>query len=137
MDLTDLSKAKYAPNGRGPHEYDCWGVCAEVHRRRGLSFPEPSEIERAFFFSPETGIGIPRMVGPAIDARKELFDELETPEPFCTVTFEGTDGEAYHMGICIDNMSMIHARRRGGILLERFDEAPWSNRRPRFWRLRA
>jgi len=39
-DVQDLIGRPYVHGARGPEAFDCWGVCAEVYRRRGVELPD-------------------------------------------------------------------------------------------------
>lgn len=40
IDYTDLLGVKFAYGGRGPDEYDCYGLLIELHRRQGVEIPD-------------------------------------------------------------------------------------------------
>lgn len=44
IDVNDLIGKPYRLGGRGPFEYDCWGLVVEIYKRLGVSLPDyPSQ----------------------------------------------------------------------------------------------
>jgi len=108
----ELLTKRYAPGGRGPDAFDCWGLCEEVARRVGkpmLSWTNwVDKIHRAAAFE---------------SLRDEHFRRLEKPTAFCLVLFKvATRSQVYtyHVGTVLPCMKrFIHARRAGNVMISR------------------
>lgn len=120
----DLIGKQFAYGGRGPDEYDCYGLCMEVCRRRGILLPD-------FGTSPSS----PAIHG-MIQRGKERFVRLDRPEPFCLVTFMIKAPYTSHVGVVLDDrVRFIHIFRKTRVCVERLDMPQWSWRTTGFYRL--
>lgn len=113
----DLLTKRYAPRGRGPDAFDCWGLCEEVARLAGrqmLSFS-------GWVAATGRAAVVERMAA-------EHFRRLDGPAPYCIVLFRvpvKTDPSkyCYHIGtVLADSRRFIHARSTVGIAITRLED---------------
>lgn len=113
----DLLGTPFAYQGRGPEEYDCYGVLTEMHRRLGKSIPE--------YKSPDDLVEIADMIG----REKRLWEEVwkredKAPDlaeiPLHSTLVFNVKGLACHVGFVITPNKFIHTwQGSGGVLVER------------------
>jgi len=115
----DLLTKQYAPGGRGPDYYDCWGLCAEIAKRRGGVVPSfPAWIDyvaRSLFFE---------------DAAGQYFEQFDRPAPWRIVAYRvraisNPSLFEYHIGTVLErSRRFIHARSTCGIAITRLSDYP-------------
>jgi len=118
IDLSDLIGKPYQADGRGPNNYDCWGLCMEVARRAGRRLPEinipRSEDERSVF---------------AVSFKDSCFVRLEGPEPWCQVAFRIWDDknkERWHVGTVLENcLRFIHVAEKSFVCTPLLNHPLW------------
>lgn len=120
--LSDLFLARYEAGGRGPDAFDCFGLFAEVCRRRGVAVPpQPTPealCERA----------------AAILEGAAHWLQLDVPEPWCAVVFR-IGPWVSHIGVVLaDGCQFVHADRRLGISTARLDSPRWARRIAGYYR---
>ena len=117
MKIDDLIGARYEVGGRGPDAYDCFGLFAELCRRRGMALPEFSygvtPEEQSWIISGET-------------AREWV--KLGVPEPGCAVLFRIIPPFVSHIGMVLEGGKFIHVRRGANVAIERLDSIVWRSR---------
>lgn len=120
--LSDLFTARYAEGGRGSGVFDCFGLFAEVCRRRGVAVPEhPTPDDLAARQA-------------AILGGAASWIKLEAPEPWCGVAFRIGPFVA-HMGVVLaDGERFMHADRKIGITIDRLDNPRWAQRIAGYYR---
>ncbi len=117
LEYTDLLGVPFAYQGRGPDEYDCYGLNIELHRRIGVEVPD--------YKSPTKLEDIARL----IDTEKTLWHEVwkkdnNTPReadiPLHSTLLFKVNGLASHVGMKISGNRFIHTWEGvGGVLVER------------------
>jgi NlpC/P60 family len=121
--LTDLIGKPFLYGGRGPLEYDCYGLCIEVLKRRGTALPD--------FGSSPSATWIHRMIGE----KKELFVALKKPEAWCLITFWIRPGYTTHIGVVLeDAASFMHILQKERTVIERLDSIVWKHRITGFYK---
>ena len=106
--------------GRGPKEYDCWGLAAEILRRKNIIIPlfnddtPDSDLERH----------------KALLKGKELFKPIEIPKPFCLVAFSLYDKKhTDHVGVVWKSgYEFIHISENTKVSIERLDSFLWEHK---------
>lgn len=118
MKIDDLIGKQYAIRGRGPEAYDCFGLFAELCRRRGLVLP------------PEPQLSDDRDIADAIAATSAReWIRLEAPEPGCAVLFRIVGPFVMHIGMVLDcGARFIHIRKGANVAIERLDSVVWRSR---------
>lgn len=125
MRIADLMAARYEEGGRGPDSFDCFGLFAELCRRRGMAIPDhptPADLCQ-------------RQSDIRIEAA-EAWHELDAPEPGCAVLMR-IGPWVSHIGMMLDGDRFIHASRRTGITVTRLDDLLWRERIAGFYRYRG
>lgn len=124
--IQDLMAARYEEGGRGPEAYDCFGLFAELCRRRGMPIPDhptPADLAQ-------------RQSDIRIEAAA-AWQELNFPEPGCAVLMR-IGPWVSHIGMVLDGRDrFIHASRRCGIATTRLDDPRWKERIAGFYRYRV
>ena len=114
--------ARYEEGGRGPDAYDCFGLFAELCRRRGMPIPDhptPAEL-------PDRD----RDIKAAIDVE---WLPLEAPEVGCAVVLRKGPWMS-HIGMVLDGGKFIHASGTVGITIARLDDIRFVQRIAGFYR---
>jgi len=115
--IVDLIGKEFKDGGRGPNEYDCWGLSAEVFRRFGIEVPD-------YKISCEAKNEVN---GQIVSERKKWVRCIgEMPVPALIVFME--NGICNHTGVYIGNGRFIHARERSGVAIENMDSVVWKKR---------
>jgi hypothetical protein len=103
-DVQDLIGKPYRPGARGPHEFDCWGLCAEVYRRRGIALPDYEA----------RGLSHAQTLALVQGHATNHAEWIDKPEPWCFV-FDATHG---HLGLYWGG-SVLHCARMVGVIWQR------------------
>lgn len=125
FDLSDLIGKPFKYGGRGPSEYDCYGLAIEIYSRKGHELPDinsPTEFET---------------IHSAGQELKSLISvEIEKPEPFCIVGFKIRPPYISHMGIVLDDtFHFIHILRNTNVCVERLNSIIWKDKIGGFYRV--
>ncbi|MCR9222926.1 MAG: C40 family peptidase [Hyphomonas sp.] len=117
VEYVDLLGTPFTYQGRGPTEYDCYGVLIEMHRRIGKTIPD--------YKSPDDLVEIAEIIG----REKRLWDEVWKREeaapnmadiPLHSTLVLRVKGLACHVGFVIGPNKFIHTwQGSGGVLVER------------------
>lgn len=119
----DLIGKPFVHGGRGPAEFDCWGLLQTVLRRAGH---EPTDYPS----NPEL-------------LRHALHDEWQPLEraqvrPGDGILLRSTDEKyVWHVGVVVDACRFLHARSGAGVCVERYDSAAYARRIVAFYRYRG
>jgi NlpC/P60 family len=105
--LQDLIGKPYVHGARGPDAFDCWGLCAEVYRRAGITLPD----YRVEHLTHDQTRALVR--GLAVDHG----EWIAKPEDWCFV-FDRRDG---HIGLFWHGYVM-HSARGMGVVMQRIDQ---------------
>lgn len=126
-DFSDLLGKPYKEDGRGPDEYDCFGLCIEVLRRVGIMLPQ--EVYSHNYESLSSTI---------IEAKTTNYTRLEKPEPYCLVVFIVTPPLATHVGIVLkDCKRFINTREKVNVCIEKLRHPFWKSRLDGFYRYKT
>ncbi len=133
VSYADLIGKGFKYGGRGPLEYDCYGLAMEIYRRLGIELPEFGSAIQVHV--------IHRMIDEAAHSKldtqhSKLFEELSAPEPFCLVTFMIRPPYTSHIGVVLeDNVHFMHIVRKTKVTIERLDNQLWKRRITGFFKL--
>lgn len=122
MQIADLMSARYEEGARGPDAFDCFGLFAELCRRRGQPIPDhptPHNLEQR-----EEEI-------TAVAAAE--WHPLDAPEVGCAVVLRLGPWMS-HIGMVIEGGKFIHASSRRGVTVQRLDAPEWQMRIAGFYR---
>jgi hypothetical protein len=117
LELSNLFMASFEMGGTGPNSYDCFTLSKEVLRRAGIDLPSWESIQdiaaRDFI----------------INERKQFFTRLETPKPFCLVSFKLHGPLVTHIGVVLEDCkTFIHIMKKQGVSICRLDDIIWSKK---------
>lgn len=120
-----LIQKPFAPRGRGPAAFDCWGLVIWVRALGGKATPDYA-VHHA------DAAGVAACAGAAKDAG--AFSPVERPKVFDVVEFKPVDG-FLHFGVMIDRKTFLDVTDDGaGVKPNRIDN-PWmEDRIAAFWR---
>lgn len=122
MRIDDLMSARYEEGGRGPDTFDCFGLFAELCKRRGLAIPDhptPTDLHQ-------------RQSDIMIAAAAEWL-RLDAPEVGCAVVLRIGPWMS-HIGMVLEGGKFIHASKGSGITVARLDDVQWVKRIAGFYR---
>lgn len=115
--LSEYLGKEFEMGGRGPNNYDCYGLCIEIGRHNGHEMPDfrtPADWMNAYHI---------------MTLERERFVRLEKPKPFCLVTFSMRRNLVTHVGMVIDDSTQfIHIMRRQRVAIERLSSMVWKNK---------
>lgn len=121
--VSDLLGKPFKMGGRGPDDYDCYGLCLEVSARAGIEIVSFDSIADICLRS------------DAINAGKADYIKLSKPEPFCLVGFKIRPPFVTHIGVVLaDCKHFIHIMIKRSVAIERLDLPVWSKRLDGFYR---
>lgn len=148
---SDLIGKGFAPGGRGPLQFDCYGLVKAVLERNGIPVPDypsaedagmnaslilaalaESETEQAEEKTTEAG-------SPTRASRVGVsqWERLSSPEANCVVLFRMDRREGTHVGVMLDGQRFLHALKETGVCVERVDSELWKRRVLGYYRWRA
>jgi len=124
MKIDDLIMARYEEGARGPEAYDCFGLFAELCRRRGMPIPDhPSPADLRLREA--------KIMEVAINE----WEPLRQPEVGCAVVIR-IGPWVSHIGMVIEGNKFIHANKSTGITVASLDDVLWVRRIAGFYRYR-
>jgi hypothetical protein len=121
-----MQNKKFVPGGRGPVEYDCFGLCAEVYRKFGIALP----TDYAAPVEPEERNDIIR--GAMDNATR--FLKLTGPEIPCLVAIMIRPPFVTHVGVVIGPSQFIHILEGPGVCVMQLTHIHWQKRIAGFYR---
>ena len=118
LNINELIGRPYKAGGRGPADYDCWGLCMRVAQKTGGSLPDldiPQENDlRAELVKQQ---------------RTSSFKRLDKPAGGCLVLFRIIDDAGavkWHVGTVLpDSRHFIHTTEKMGVHIAALDRQPW------------
>lgn len=119
IDIRDLVGKPYAPHGRGPDSFDCYGVAIEVYKRAGMVL---KDLYREFLDKDEHDLvsGVISRIGAF---------QVEKPVELAVVLLRIPAG--CHIGVCLGRGDFIHATRDKGVQVETLSS--WRKRTEGFY----
>jgi cell wall-associated NlpC family hydrolase len=121
--IEDYIGKPFVDGGRGPDEYDCWGLVKDIYLRE-YSTDLPDYHISAF----QTGL-ITDTMGKEL---KREWVKQDKPEVGNLVTISMDMALpryiVNHVGIYLGGGRFIHTRKATGALIERVDDFKWNNR---------
>lgn len=116
-DYLELLGKGFQKGARGPHFFDCYGLVKEIYRRLDVVLPE--------YESPDEHSLIHQMINEG----KELFVEIDEPEPYCLVIFRLRPRYVTHMGVVLeDGKRFVHVLKKSRVSIERLDNLFWAEK---------
>ena len=118
IDVSDLIGRPYKAGGRGPANYDCWGICMAAAVRAGIKMPD---------------IEVPdgdELKGKALaDQKQSNFRRLDAARPFSIALFRIIDDDSqikWHVGLVLENCrNFIHTTGKMGANISSLTDPVW------------
>lgn len=115
LSYEDLLGKGFAYAGRGPHVYDCWGLCFEIYHRLGRVLPDFNSASEA------------EQIDAMIQNARPRFEEIPSPVPYCLVLFMIRPPYVSHIGVVMkDCQTFIHIMEKTSVCVERLED--WKRR---------
>lgn len=123
--LNDLIGINFKYGGRGPTEYDCYGLAIEVLSRMGKTLPNQ-------YLSVEN----PADIEKSLDDGKQFLKQISAPVKGCLVMFRIVPPFVSHLGVMLDSKRFIHVFRKRLVCIESIDSVLWKNKVAGFYDLK-
>nr|DAY74258.1 MAG TPA: NlpC/P60 family [Caudoviricetes sp.] len=123
IDYTDLIGKPFAQDGRGPADYDCYGLTKEVYKRFDKEIGE-------YWCCVEDKEKINTIYRGAVsngnwrEVDYEHGEDIPVPA-LIGLRFNAPPGIVNHTGVYIGNGMFIHTRERIGVCVDRLDSPIW------------
>ncbi len=101
----------FAPHGRGPDAFDCWGLLAHVFALTGRRVPSYVDAYAAVDFAARADLDA--LIRAEVQAWRPLAAAGPGDPLLCTLF-----GRAVHVGVCAGAGLVLHARAKAGVVLE-------------------
>jgi len=119
IDHSDLIGKPFKFGGRGPDEYDCWGIVMEVCRRLEIHLPD-------------FGKGceyLPQKIHNTQESFQDRFILVNSPIPGDIVAFRfPLPNFVGHIAVYIGQNRIIHTREATNTVCERLNAPQWRKR---------
>ncbi len=116
----------YANKGRGPDEFDCWGLCRWVLKKAW-------KIDLPSYEDCYLHCQCPKTVTAAIAAEIHKWQRVDKPRPGDLVLFD-LFGVAKHIGVVVEPNRFLHIRRKTRSVVESLEHLIWKQRIEGFYR---
>lgn len=117
LQIDKLLGKPFVNGGRGPDNYDCWGLVCEVFRMYGMELPDYKisceDVSR---------------IHNEIDVQKQYWSRCETgeiPTPALVVLRFNQAIFCNHTGVYIGDGRFIHTAEKMGVHIDRTDSPAW------------
>ena len=118
IDISDLIGKPYKAGGRGPANYDCWGICMAAAARASIELPDidvPAGNElRAKIIEEQSRIN---------------FRKTDAPKPYTIALFRIIDDAnkiKWHVGLVLENgRNFIHVTGKMGVNISSLLDPLW------------
>ena len=118
IDVSDLIGKPYKTGGRGPANYDCWGICMAAASRAGIDLPD---------------IDVPdgdELKGKAIAEQKQNnFRKIGAARPYSIALFRIIDDDSqikWHVGLVLENCrNFLHTTGKMGANISSLTDPVW------------
>lgn len=116
IDYVDLLGKPFKYGGRGPAEYDCYGLVLELHRRAGVQIPDYGSSDD------------PTKQGELFTIGTGEFKKIILPRPLDIPVFRVADG-LWHCGVIVDGYKrFVHIMESCSVVVEELESPAWQNR---------
>lgn len=117
LPIDDLRYAVFKDGGRGPHEYDCWGLASEIFRRYGVQLPDY-----------QISCNADERIDEQINSERPNWVRCQGTIPIPALVVIRELGLCDHVGVYIGNRKFIHIRAKAGVAIEPIDHPVWKRR---------
>lgn len=114
--IDDLIGKPFENGGRGPDNFDCWGLVLEIFRRYGIELPD-------YKISCEEASQIDNEIHK--EKKDWLRCEKEIPTPALVVMRFNEVVLCNHTGVYLGYNRFIHTREKIGVNIDRIDSPAW------------
>ena len=118
IDVSDLIGRPYKAGGRGPANYDCWGICMAAAARAGIALPDidvPGTDEQKTIL--------------IAGQRQSNFRKLDAAQPYSIALFRIFDDDGrikWHVGFVLENArNFIHTTGKMGANISSLTDPVW------------
>jgi len=117
MQIVDLIGKPFVDGGRGPDNFDCWGLAAEVYKRFGKDLPDYKICcEDASRINAE------------METQRPRWKQIDDPIIPCLVVMRAGSNFANHVGVYIGEGKIIHTLSGISASIIRVDDPNWRKR---------
>lgn len=107
----DLIGKPFVDGGRGPKEFDCWGLAIEIFKRIGYNIPNFT-----------VGAFKPEEIDKCIKEQRVYWKAIKEPQVGCLILMRlGRHQFVNHCGIYLGNGLFIHTREKLGCCIDRIN----------------
>ncbi|AZO96083.1 NlpC/P60 family protein [Halocella sp. SP3-1] len=118
VNFADLLGKPFVNEGRGPEEYDCYGLAREVFGRFGIKLPD-------YRISCENASSI----NSTIDTEKvSTWQECEDSQVPSLLVMRFNSHLYNHVGVYIGSGRFIHTAEKTGVRIENINSLYWQHR---------
>jgi cell wall-associated NlpC family hydrolase len=118
MHFADLIGKGFRYHGRGPLEYDCYGLLREcIHRTTGIWPTDFSSSESAEV----NGVSFAELIG-------REWERIPVPVAGCGVTYRLLTPYTTHCGFMLTDEMMLHVIEKSNVVAERIYQPIWEKR---------
>lgn len=119
----------FVDGGRGPDNYDCWGlVCAVYKNQFGIELPSYGSISSSDLLKVRREIE----AGVAIDSP---WRQVCKPSEFDVAVMRLPNGRRYgHVGVYTGDGHILHVQSATGVVMDRTDNTSIRHRIMGYWR---
>jgi cell wall-associated NlpC family hydrolase len=114
---SDLIGKAFAPSGRGPLSFDCYGVVKCVLERNGIPAPDYPSADDA-----GTNAAL------ILAAMEAGWEQVRVPEANCVVLFRMDQRAGTHVAVMVDGAKFLHALEKTGVCVEDVRSELWKRR---------
>ena len=120
QEILKLVGKPFKNGGRGPDNFDCWGLCREAYKIYGFELPD-------YQISCYDSKGFNESFNEELSnwIRYERAEEALIP---AIITFRVSSRYVNHAGIYIGENKFLHTREKVGAVIERLDAPQWRHR---------
>lgn len=125
MNVEKYIGKSFRDKGRGPDDYDCYGlICAIYRDERGIELTNYLNYEDS-----TDALRIPLLYYK----EREKWEEVELPMEYDIVVLD-INGQPLHVGCMIDSKMFIHITKGTCVSAESIESQVWKNRIHGFYR---
>jgi cell wall-associated NlpC family hydrolase len=128
-----MMEIPFVEGGRSKKGCDCWGL-VRIFYKDILNIELPS-FENIYLNEnrnySETSDNIER---EKIKEKRDRFKQVNNPK-YGDIILISLMGRPIHIGVALDNKTMIHTRKSSGVVIEDFSGVKWNKRIEGYYRL--
>lgn len=127
MNYSDLLGKPFTYGGRGPDEFDCFGLAIELHKRAGNILPDYPSADKPELQGTLFDDGIVKFYQPVSDV----------PQPLDIIMFQIVPRYITHCGVYVGYGRFIHIMRKTSVAVEELSSPVWQNKTRGIYRYRG